>query len=86
MTRVRSFVLAAEAVGVALSVAVFAALFFTGSWWVVGLSRVGHLTIILGFAGIALTRPPRSRFGPWTQAICSDDCSELRGRCNRKAR
>src|SRR6266568_4686686 len=69
MTRVRSFVLAVEVAGVALSVAVFAALFVTGSWWVVGLSRVGYLTIVLGFAGIALTRPPRSRFGSWTHAI-----------------
>jgi hypothetical protein len=71
MTRVRSFVLAAVVAGFALSVADFAAAFFTPSWWVVGLARVGYLTIVLGFAGIALTRPPRSRWGSWAHTIAA---------------
>jgi hypothetical protein len=71
MTRVRSFVLAAVVAGFALSVADFAAAFFTPSWWVVGLASVGYLTIVLGFAGIALTRPPRSRWGSWAHTIAA---------------
>ena len=71
MTRVRSFVLAVVVAGFALSVADFAAAFFTQSWWVVGLARVGYLTIVLGFAGIALTRPPRSRWGSRAHTIAA---------------
>ena len=71
MTRVRSFVVTVVVAGFALSVADFAAAFFTESWWVVGLARVGYLTIVLGFAGIALTRPPRSRWGSWAHTIAA---------------
>jgi hypothetical protein len=71
MRRVRSFVLPVEVAGFALSVAGFAAMFYTRSWWFVGLARIGSLTIILGLAGIALTRPPRSRWGSWAHMVAA---------------